>query len=73
MRSIKARFNKVQKKNPYLSTIICFNIAIRNQGFKKKKLIENFNKLVDKNDYCKKDKKEIIKFILRITKVSEEW
>ncbi len=69
MRSIKARFENIQKKNPDFNTLICFNIATRHRGFKKKKLAENFNKLVDKNNYFKNEKKELISSIVEASKL----
>ncbi len=62
MRSIKSRFDYQIRKNPGLSTLICFNKAIMGQRFKSKSIRENFNELVDKKDYQESDKKKILKY-----------
>ena len=72
MKSIERRFNKVQIKNPYYSPIICFNLAVDEQGFSGQIIARWFNKLVDKDDYASSDKKDILLFLYGITKHSED-
>lgn len=61
MRSIERRFIKFSKKNPEASSLVNFMSAIEGQNFKKRTLYFQFNKLVEKDDYSKKDKMMIIK------------
>ena len=68
MKSIERRFNKIQKKNPYYSSIVCFNLAVEKQGFSKPTIARWFNKLVDKDDYSSSDKKDIFEFLYAIGK-----
>lgn len=70
MRSIERRFKYRQIKNPYWSTWTCFADAIMDQNFKKESIQENFNKLVDKNDYVPKEKMRLLKYLYEITKPS---
>ena len=72
MKSIVRRFNKINRKNPGLSTTSCFAMTITNQNFSRQTIARGFNKLVDKNDYDKKNKKEIIAFYERLTKKPED-
>jgi predicted transcriptional regulator len=72
MKSIVRRFNKINRNNPGLSTISCFAVAITDQNFSRQTIARGFNKLVDKNDYDKKDKKEIVAFYNRLTKKPED-
>lgn len=72
MRSLERRFNKIQKNNPYYSSIICFNLAVEKQKFSHSTIARWFNKLVDKDDYCSKDKKEIFAFLYSFTKPPED-
>ena len=65
MRSIERRFRLEQEKSPLSSTFICFSAAVHKQRFSRKMIMEWFNKLVDKNDYDKKEKKELIEFLER--------
>ena len=60
MKSIERRFNNVAEKNPSWSSYICFAEAIREQGFSRQTIHRWFQKLVDKNDYAKSEKKEIL-------------
>ncbi|MFC1609004.1 hypothetical protein ACFL2R_02775 [Patescibacteria group bacterium] len=71
MRSLKRRFEKVKKNNPFLSDYNCFTKAITGQGFSDKIIYFWFNKLVDKNDYFMKDKRELFCNFKKITKVPE--
>ncbi len=72
MKSINRRFHAIQAKKPDLSSIICFNEAVYGQGFSGKNLYYHFPLLVDKDDYDKSDKKEILSFIRSISKRPEE-
>jgi len=72
MKSIARRFNKINQKNPGLSNMSCFAMAITDQNFSHQTITRGFNKLVDKDDYDKKDKKEIIAFHERLTKRPED-
>jgi len=60
MRSIERRFIKISHKNPHLSSLACFKLAIEGQNFKKRTLYFWFNKLVEKEDYDQKEKRDIL-------------
>lgn len=60
MKSLERRFNNISVKNPCSSSYICFAEAVRGQKFSKKIIAIWFNKLVDRDDYSKKDKKELL-------------
>lgn len=60
MKSLERRFKLMEKQNPFHSTYINFGRAIRNQGFSHKVIEFWFNKLVDKDDYAKSDKKTLL-------------
>jgi hypothetical protein len=68
MRSVKRVFNRIRSKNPYWSDYICFAEAVRGRRFSRKTIIRNFNSLVDKEDYAKSEKKEIIDFLAELSK-----
>jgi hypothetical protein len=68
MRSIKARFKKVETKHPEYSSYLAFADAIWGENFCKDKLVRHFNKLVDKEDYDKTEKKAVVRFLLSLTK-----
>lgn len=72
MKSIQRRFNKIQEKNPYWSSIVCFNETIKEQGFSRKSIYYWFSKLIDKNDYQKCDKRDTLCFLLRLSEKSDE-
>lgn len=60
MKSIERRFKIVSQKNPYSSSLACFKIAIEGQNFKKRTIRHWFRLLVEKDDYDKKDKRQIL-------------
>jgi predicted Ser/Thr protein kinase len=68
MRSVKKVFNRIRGENPYWSDYICFAEAIRGKKFSRKTIIRNFNSLVDKEDYAKNEKREIIEHLVGLSK-----
>ena len=72
MKSIERRFNNILKKNPYWSSYICFAEAIKAQNFSDQTMRHWFNKLVDKDDYDKSDKKALLSFLDGLTNSAEE-
>jgi hypothetical protein len=68
MRSVKRVFNRIRSENPYWSDYICFAEVVRGRKFSRKTIIRNFNSLVDKEDYARNEKKEIIDFLVELSK-----
>jgi hypothetical protein len=68
MRSVKKVFNRIRGENPYWSDYTCFAEAVRGRRFSRKTIIRNFNSLVDKEDYAKNEKREIIGFLAELSK-----
>jgi hypothetical protein len=67
MKSIERRFKRITKRNPYWSSYVCFWSTVRYQRFTKKTISIWFNKLVDKDDYSKSDKKACISHMMEAT------
>ncbi len=72
MRSIQRRFETLQQKNGDLSTYTNFAKAVKQQNFSKNIIARWFNKLVEKDDYNKKDKKKLIQDLWELSKGREE-
>ena len=70
MRSIQRRFNKISKQNPVWSSSICFGEAIKKQNFSKQAIHRWFQKLVEKNDYAREEKRTILRHLEEYTKTS---
>jgi predicted RNA-binding protein YlxR (DUF448 family) len=68
MRSLKRIFNKIKERNPLWSDYICFSEAVRGKKFSRKTIARHFNSLVDKGDYAKSEKKEILRFLVELSK-----
>ena len=60
MKSLERRFNNITEKNPRWSSYICFAEAVKERGFSEQTIHRWFQKLVDKNDYARSEKKEIL-------------
>jgi hypothetical protein len=62
MRSIERRFKEIAKKpsNWNRPTISSFAMAVAGQQFDANKVYYWFKKLVDPDDYCKNEKKEVL-------------
>lgn len=63
MDSIQWKFVKNQKNHPFWSSYICFAQAILGNGYSSRVISYWFKKLVDKEDYNPKDKKELLKHL----------
>ena len=72
MKSIERRFKKINDLNPDWSSGTCFAIAIMSQNFSRQTILWGFNKLVEKDDYNKRDKKDITAFYMTMSKIAEE-
>ncbi len=71
MRSLKRVFEKIKRENPHLSDYTCFSLAISGKNFSKKTISRYFNKLVDNNDYLKREKKEILERLFWLSQKKE--
>ena len=72
MKSLERRHINIQKRNPYLSSYINFAKALTGQNFTQRSIQFWFNKLVDKDDYFQKDKKDIITHLEKLNKPIED-
>lgn len=66
MRSIQRRFEKIVKRNPFWSSYISFAEAIKHQQFSRDTIYHWFNRLVDKNDYSRKEKRNLLKHLCNL-------
>lgn len=60
MRSIQRRFKIKSHENPFSSSLVNFVLAIEGQNFKKRTIRYWFIRLVEKDDYDKKEKRDIL-------------
>ena len=63
MKSLERRFQSIAEKNPSFSSYICFSKAIEGQSFNKQTVHRWFQKLVDKEDYAKNEKRAILEHL----------
>ncbi len=71
MKSLERRFKIRAENDPHHYSIVHFNGAVLGQNFSRKIILYWFNKLVDPDDYDKKDKKALIEDLLVKTKPVE--
>jgi len=57
---MKSIFKRLTIQNPFLSSLIVFNMTIREHRSPIGTINKYFNELVDKGDYRKKDKDAVI-------------
>ena len=67
MKSLQRNFQKATEKNPYWSTHTCFAVAVMGKKFSKETIRRWFNKLVNKGDYGKEDKKEVLEYLFNLS------
>lgn len=66
MRSIKALFQKTAQSHPYWSSFVTFSTAIAEQHFSKRSIKLWFNKLVNPEDYSRKEKSAIFRHLEKL-------
>jgi len=71
MKSLERRFKNISKKNPSLSSYVCFFKAVENQRFSKDIVRRWFNKLVDKDDYDSREKRSIVRDMVATSNPTE--
>lgn len=67
MRSLTRVFNKIKKENPYWSDYLCFAETVKGRKFSRQTIIRYFNRLVDKDEYARGDKKSLLKELLKLS------
>jgi hypothetical protein len=63
---MKKEFEIIQDKYPAYSSLICFTKLIRGKKYPWSLVRKWFNKLVDKDDYDKEVKKEVLGYLGRV-------
>jgi len=61
MKSLERRFNNISRLNPYWSSYICFTEAVKAQNFSYRTIASHFNSLVERDDYSKSEKRQLLK------------
>jgi len=65
----KETFYDIQRLNPYWSDWICFCEVIKGKKYLRRPTITRwFNKFVDRDDYAKKYKSELLGFLFSLAK-----
>ncbi len=68
MKSIQRRFEAIQEKNPNYSSYLSFAHAISGQKFSRPTIARWYKKLVEVDDYAPSERKEIIDYLVLISK-----
>lgn len=72
MRSIERRFKNITGRNPFWSSFISFTEAIKGQKFSAQMIHRWFSKLVAKDDYDNKNKREILAQLTELSNCAED-
>jgi len=67
MKSIERRFNNITATHPLWSSYICFAEAIASQRFTSPAIHKWFQRLVNKSDYCKAEKRRVLVGLDKLT------
>ena len=63
----KYEFSETKRLNPYWSDYTCFAETIKNRKTLHPRLIRKwFDRLIDKNEYAKDDRNEILQYLIRL-------
>jgi hypothetical protein len=68
MKSIERNFRAIERKNPWFSSLGCFTVAIMGKKISTKAMRIWFYKLVEKDDYAKNEKKEVLEYLESVLK-----
>jgi len=66
MRSIEARFNKSERREPQLGAYIHLVRAVRNKRFSRKNIAKAFKKLMPSDEYAASETKALIDNLERL-------
>lgn len=72
MRSIERRYKNIEARNPFWSAYVCFVEAVKNQHFNRQAISRWFSKLVEKDDYARSDKNQILKQLEDLSNIAED-
>jgi hypothetical protein len=72
MRSIQRVFGHNEKDYPCSSTLVNFAGSVRGRNYTRDIIHRNFNQLVDKEDYSKDNKKEVLRWLESVSGIVEE-
>ena len=61
---LKERFNEEAEKHPRWSSYAIFAEVIRKHKYPAREVKREFSRLVDKSDYSRHDKKDILQYLL---------
>lgn len=67
MKSIERRFANLEQSRPMAGSYMNFASAVMNGHFTHDIIRRWFNRLVDKEDYCRKDKRAILAFLYALS------
>lgn len=71
MKSLQRKFQKLKNKYPMWSTYLCFAETVREKNFSPRVIKYWFNLLVEKGDYEQNLKKQILRYLVSISKTVE--
>ncbi|MFA4975348.1 MAG: hypothetical protein WC839_01875 [Candidatus Paceibacterota bacterium] len=63
MKSIQRLFEKVAREHPNWGSVIVFNHIVDGKNFSRDRIARWFNVLVDKEEYDRSEKKEILEYV----------
>ena len=63
MKVLTKRFDRIVNDNPNLSSFVCFCMALKGQNYHTDFVLNAFETLVDKSDYRRAEKDEIIDWV----------
>lgn len=63
MKSIKRLFEKVAREHPNWGSVIVFNHIVSGKNFSRDRIARWFSVLVDKEEYDRSEKKQILEYI----------
>lgn len=68
MKSINRNFKNIREKHPEWGSYIVLAETVRGSNFSKDRLARAFNVLVDKEEYLKEEKKELLVYLYELNK-----
>jgi hypothetical protein len=67
MKSLQRRFVNISETNQQWSSYYCFYEAIKDQEFSKEIIQRWFQKLVNKDDYARNEKRNIVAYLIGLS------
>ena len=68
MERIRTNIQRLKRSNPFLSSLMLFNMSMKEGNYSMKEITDGFDSLVEKGDYPRKHRDELLEQAINLSK-----